>query len=567
MSWPSSFSSLLSYDIWTISSGQHMNIGQFSSDFVLNSDVGLSDLIATFSSRVGSSGCEVSYWSSSSSLRCKVSGGSGSFHRVSVTSSLLVGSLTRALTYEAPFVWGVQSLIGDSTEWFKSTDSFSNQSMTGILTIFGYNFGKDDFTPLLKVGASSCSAVRWYSETAISCSVAPAVWNSSCSTSSCRVDASVEVSVTGSSSSSLCEDDLEWRDSNGFECKNFTENAEVLAKLYQCGFSGGVITSDAGTIMDGYDDYSNNQECEFVISPIGARQISLYFTEFLTESDFDRLFLYSCEDSSCTNSTLIVVLHGALNISTQIFSTVPGHTAIKAVFVSDFSNVAKGFSANFYSDISSTWIQDPSLWYPWCDAPYAESLVSPGPRQACCACRGLHYLFECPQGYMLTGYYQGAEAVCQDVNECATGACDLLKQWDPLTSTYEDRRGQCVNTIGSYSCTCSTDYTTACSDIAIKSAGSWYLVQEALDGATIYVSPGLYQGVCGSVLNRNITIVGIDGAENTVFDCLSQSSFVTIESATVTLRGLTIRNGRNATEGGCLSASHSSVTLIDVALQ
>ncbi|EKX35629.1 hypothetical protein GUITHDRAFT_146364 [Guillardia theta CCMP2712] len=263
-----------------------------------------------------------------------------------------------------------------------------------------------------------------------------------------RVDAPVELSITGNSNSLSCVDDLEWRDSNGFGCQNYTENAVALARLYQCGFNGGIITADSGTITDGQD-----------------------------------------------------------------------------------------------------------------------SLVSPGPRQVCCACRGSHYVFECAQGYMQTGYYQGGEAVCEDINECALGpACNLYKQWDPLTLTYENRRGQCENTIGSYICTCPAA-ASVCSDIAIKSAGSWALVEEALDGTTIYVSPGLYEGVCGSWFSRNITIVGIDGAANTVIDCNLQSSFATIHHATVTLQGLTIRNGSNASEAGCLFASHSSVTLIDVVLE
>ncbi len=70
-----------------------------------------------------------------------------------------------------------------------------------------------------------------------------------------------------------------------------------------------LITSDSGSIDDasGSNDYANNSDCQWLIQPPNANQVSLSFTEFDLEDGCDYVYIY---DGTTTSSTLLAEFTG-----------------------------------------------------------------------------------------------------------------------------------------------------------------------------------------------------------------------------------------------------------------
>jgi len=107
------------------------------------------------------------------------------------------------------------------------------------------------------------------------------------------------------------------------------------------------LTSQSGGFSDGsgLDDYGNNSQCEWRITPPNATSISLEFTSFNVENGYDYVYIY---DGIGNNANLIGTFTG-----TSLPNTISSTTGIMVVkFESDVSVVLAGFDAN-YSSISS----------------------------------------------------------------------------------------------------------------------------------------------------------------------------------------------------------------------
>lgn len=106
---------------------------------------------------------------------------------------------------------------------------------------------------------------------------------------------------------------------------------------------GTVLSNPSGTFSDGsgVGNYGNNQLCYWYIAPPCAKTVTLSFSSFNTELNFDGVIVY--DDISETNQ--IGVYSGS-----SIPSSVTSYTGeMLVIFVSDYSNTRAGFTANYTS--------------------------------------------------------------------------------------------------------------------------------------------------------------------------------------------------------------------------
>lgn len=106
------------------------------------------------------------------------------------------------------------------------------------------------------------------------------------------------------------------------------------------------LTQINGTISDGSGstNYNDNSSCTWVISPSGANQITLDFTYFDTEWDYDKVFIYDGPDDT---SPILMEWWG--NTLPFPVSTSSGVGAMCIKFTSDASITGGGWSANYTS--------------------------------------------------------------------------------------------------------------------------------------------------------------------------------------------------------------------------
>ena len=104
------------------------------------------------------------------------------------------------------------------------------------------------------------------------------------------------------------------------------------------------LTETTGTITDGSGtaNYGNNANCKWKIAPPGANQITLNFTSFNTEANYDTLFVYDGPDSTYPK---LITWWG--NTLPSTINSTGGALFIR--FVSDNTNNAAGWSLNYTS--------------------------------------------------------------------------------------------------------------------------------------------------------------------------------------------------------------------------
>lgn len=104
------------------------------------------------------------------------------------------------------------------------------------------------------------------------------------------------------------------------------------------------FTATSGTFTDGSGsaNYLDNASCKWVIAPPGATQITLNFLNFDTEANYDTLLVYDGYDES---ATLLMTWWG--NTLPPTINSTGGALCVK--FVSDVSNTATGWTANYTS--------------------------------------------------------------------------------------------------------------------------------------------------------------------------------------------------------------------------
>jgi hypothetical protein len=121
-----------------------------------------------------------------------------------------------------------------------------------------------------------------------------------------------------------------------------------------CSTSCGILAADSRTVSDGpYSYYSNYANCKWlIVQP--ANKITITFTEFYTEGNYDFVTLSSCTDVSCASKQQLLRHSGGLP-SPQSFTSDTGFLMVE--FTSDGSVVYSGFTATWTSKIhvSSSW--------------------------------------------------------------------------------------------------------------------------------------------------------------------------------------------------------------------
>jgi Zn-dependent metalloprotease len=139
----------------------------------------------------------------------------------------------------------------------------------------------------------------------------------------------------------------------GAMCIRFTSDNTVTAGGWSANYQafgtnpycdgGTSLSSPSGSFSDGSggNNYGNNYGCYWFIAPPCASSVTLSFSAFDTELNYDGVVIY--DDLTGTNQ--IAVLTG-----TTLPSSVTSTTGIMTVvFVSDYSTTGQGFSANYTS--------------------------------------------------------------------------------------------------------------------------------------------------------------------------------------------------------------------------
>lgn len=106
-----------------------------------------------------------------------------------------------------------------------------------------------------------------------------------------------------------------------------------------------IRTAPQGAINDGSDSlsYMNNSDCQWLIQPNQASYVELSFIEFITEQNYDTLYIY---DGSTTSAPLLAFYHGGTLPPT--ISSTGGSMLLH--FVSDVGVTDVGWTAIYYSD-------------------------------------------------------------------------------------------------------------------------------------------------------------------------------------------------------------------------
>ena len=99
----------------------------------------------------------------------------------------------------------------------------------------------------------------------------------------------------------------------------------------------------SGSITDGSGDYSNNEDCRWLIASAGS--ISLSFTSFNTESNYDYVTINRCQDSSCSSPDPVARLSGDSVSASSTYTSSTGY--LQVVFTSDGSVTRSGFVATW----------------------------------------------------------------------------------------------------------------------------------------------------------------------------------------------------------------------------
>ncbi len=107
-------------------------------------------------------------------------------------------------------------------------------------------------------------------------------------------------------------------------------------------------TGASGTFSDGSGslDYSDNANCEWIIAPERAAQLTVTFTQFNTEQGYDFLKLYSCITIDCSEKNLLAEMSGIYS-SAQAFTSPTGVLYVQ--FTSDWFVTGSGFTASWTS--------------------------------------------------------------------------------------------------------------------------------------------------------------------------------------------------------------------------
>jgi hypothetical protein len=133
-----------------------------ATDVTLNGfNFGLTSKLSTVEATIGENTCSTSAWKSDTSVLCRTPAGYDVARSATLTvttyKNSVVGMVESLFSYDCPVVSHVSS---------------TNLPMDGaaLLTIYGTNFGTDDYNPAAYVGPTKCTATSWISPSTIQCS-------------------------------------------------------------------------------------------------------------------------------------------------------------------------------------------------------------------------------------------------------------------------------------------------------------------------------------------------------------------------------------------------------------
>lgn len=108
-----------------------------------------------------------------------------------------------------------------------------------------------------------------------------------------------------------------------------------------------MLTNPTGSFNDGSgsNNYSNNLQCSWYIAPPCATSVTLSFSSFSTELNYDGIVVYDSLDA--TNQ---IAIYSGTNLPPSVTSNTG---AMLIIFISDFSTSLQGFNANYTSTGSS----------------------------------------------------------------------------------------------------------------------------------------------------------------------------------------------------------------------
>jgi len=145
--------------------------------------------------------------------------------------------------------------------------------------------------------------------------------------------------------------------SSGKMLIHFTSDGSTVKAGWSANYVGNTITSycsgtttltaSTGTFSDGSgsNNYSNNSDCYWSITPTGASSVKLTFTSFQTESGNDKIYIY---DGTTVNDPLLATYSG-----TSIPASVTANSGKMLVrFTSNASTTKAGWSAKYTSQIA-----------------------------------------------------------------------------------------------------------------------------------------------------------------------------------------------------------------------
>jgi Zn-dependent metalloprotease len=146
-------------------------------------------------------------------------------------------------------------------------------------------------------------------------------------------------------------------DGVGAMCIKFVSDASINLSGWSANYTSTIVTptcsgfttltTPTATFDDGSGtaNYTNNQQCYWYIAPPCATSVTLNFSAFNTELNYDGILIY---DS--LQATNLIGRFSGTTLPTSITSTTG---KIFIVFISDYANVSQGFTANYTSIGSS----------------------------------------------------------------------------------------------------------------------------------------------------------------------------------------------------------------------
>ena len=137
-----------------------------------------------------------------------------------------------------------------------------------------------------------------------------------------------------------------------FTSDESTTNAGWTASYTSVGITpscSGITTlaNPTGNFSDGSgsSNYANNQQCFWYIAPPCATSVTLSFSQFNTELNYDGIAVYDSLEA-----TNLIGFYSGTTLPASVTSTTG---SMLVLFISDYANVSQGFTANYTSTGSS----------------------------------------------------------------------------------------------------------------------------------------------------------------------------------------------------------------------